>query len=152
VSDWIDESVDEFQESPEHVSSPLSQSVEEMSPWDYERHCAELLQGLGWTARVTKGSGDQGTDVLAEKDGVRVVLQCKKYAKPVGNKAVQEALAAMKFEDAEFAAVVSNVTFTPAAQALGQKGGVALLHHSELDRLEEMTAEARRTGKKNDAT
>jgi hypothetical protein len=47
---------------------------------------------------------------------------------------------------------VSNVTFTPAAQALGQKGGVALLHHSELDRLEEMTAEAQQANKANGTT
>ncbi len=143
VSTWIEEAIAAFEASPEYTSSPLSKSIEGMSPSDYERHCAALLTSLGWVVRVTKGSGDQGADVIAEKDGVRIVLQCKKHSKPVGNKAVQEALAAMKFEDAEIAAVVSNARFTPAAQALAHRSGVALLHHSELDRVEEI---ARGTG------
>jgi restriction system protein len=32
--------------------------------------------------------------VVAERDGVRLVVQCKRYAKPVGNGAVQEVVAA----------------------------------------------------------
>jgi len=143
VNTWIEDAISQFRASPEYISSPLSKSVEGMSPSDYERHCAELLESLGWVARVTKGSGDQGADVIAEKEGVRIVLQCKKHAKPVGNKAVQEALAALKFEDAEFAAVVSNTSFTPAAEALAGKSGVALLHHSELERLEQMVERSR---------
>lgn len=136
---WIDEAADEFRASAQHNTSPLSKSTDDMSPLQYERHCAALLNELNWTARLTKGSGDQGADIIAEKDGVRVVVQCKKYTKPVGNKAVQEALAAMKFEDTDFAAVVSNAGFTTAAKELAHKGGVALLRHTELDKLETIT-------------
>lgn len=145
VPSWIDEAAEKFRASPEYRVSPLSQSIEGMSPLDYERHCAVLLTGLGWTARLTKGSGDQGADIIAEKDGVRVVVQCKRHAKPVGNKAVQEALAARNFEDADFAAVVSNAGFTTGAKELAHKGRVTLLHHSELDTLERITVQARRS-------
>ena len=66
---------------------------------------AEAMRLGGWKAETTKGSGDQGVDVLAERAGVRVVLQRKRYNKSVGNKADQEAFAAKTFAKAQYAAV-----------------------------------------------
>lgn len=88
----------------------------------------------GWVAHTTKGSGDQGIDVLAERNGIRVVLQCKRYNNSVGNKAVQEAFAAKTFANAQYAAVVTNSTFTPSARALSESTGVLLLHFTDLAR------------------
>jgi restriction system protein len=107
-----------------------------MSPEDYEHHCAELLRRSGWSAEVTGMSGDQGIDVLAERDGLSVAVQCKLlFSRPVGNKAVQEAHAAAGYVETSHAAVVSNAPFTRSAEALAEKLGVLLLHHSELPRL-----------------
>jgi restriction system protein len=53
---------------------------------EYETFCAEVLRRAGWNARVTIATGDQGTDIVAERDGKRVVVQCKFYTKPVSNK------------------------------------------------------------------
>ena len=55
-----------------------------LSPADFEIFCAEQLRSSGWDARVTLQSRDQGVDVVAEKAGIRVVLQCKLYSNPVG--------------------------------------------------------------------
>jgi hypothetical protein len=103
-----------------------------MNPIEFERHCADFLNLSGWAATTTRGSGDQGIDVLAEKAGLRVVLQCKKYGRPVGNKAVQEAHAAKAFARAHKAAVVSNMGYTPAAHRLAKSTGVLLLHFTDL--------------------
>ena len=63
-----------------------------MSGDDFEYFCADILRGNGFkNVEVTKASGDHGIDVLAKKDGVKYAIQCKRYSKPVGNKAVQEA-------------------------------------------------------------
>jgi restriction system protein len=104
----------------------------EMSGHDYEHYCADLLRAAGWTARVTKASGDQGVDVEAQKDGVRVVLQCKKYSAAVGNAAVQEVLAGKEFYGADIGVVVSNASFTAAAKQLARSTGIRLLHHDDL--------------------
>ncbi len=101
----------------------------------YERYCAARLAQAGWRAHPTKASGDQGADVVAERDGTRLVLQCKRYAKPVGNGAVQEAVAARGYWNADLAAVVTNAGFTPAARRLAGATGVHLLHHDDLDGL-----------------
>jgi restriction system protein len=105
---------------------------DDITPAQYENFCAEQLRQAGWSARVTMHSRDQGVDVIAEKDGRRIVLQCKLYARPVGNKSVQEAAAARAHEDADYAVVVSNNRFTPAAEQLAATNGVLLLHHRDL--------------------
>ncbi|WP_338665109.1 restriction endonuclease [Pararoseomonas sp. SCSIO 73927] len=105
-----------------------------LSPRDFERHCANLLAARGWSVTLGRGSADQGVDVLARKGGRSVVLQCKLHARPVGNRAVQEALAGRGFAGADLAAVVSNATYTPAAHALAARVGVLLLQVSDLAR------------------
>ena len=98
----------------------------------YERFCAARLEQAGWSARPTQASGDQGVDIVAERAGVRLVVQCKRYGKPVGNGAVQEITAAARHWSSDMAAVVSNAGFTPAARKLAVSTGVLLLHHDEL--------------------
>jgi len=106
------------------------------NPFDFETYCAQVLSRAGWKTSTTKRSGDQGVDVLAEKDGKRVILQCKLYSHPVGNKAVQEAFAGARYVGAAGAVVVSNAGFTTSAKRLARSLGVHLAHHSELADLE----------------
>ncbi|WEQ58380.1 restriction endonuclease [Novacetimonas hansenii] len=103
-----------------------------MNPYDYEEHCAILLRQIGWNARATVASGDQGADVIADKDGKKIVLQCKLYSNPVGNDAVQQAFSAMGYYDCTHSAVVSNAGFTTSARQLASKNGVTLLNHAQL--------------------
>jgi restriction system protein len=105
-------------------------------PVQFERWCANILGKHGWHTTATKSSGDQGADVIAEKAGRRVVLQCKLYSNPVGNKAVQEAFSAERHYRAHASAVVSNAEFTPSARDLARSTGVLLLTPSDLDRLD----------------
>ena len=106
-----------------------------MTPQEFESFCAEQLRSAGWDAQLTAISGDQGVDVIAEKDGTRVVLQCKRYSGTVGNSAVQEVVAGRAFERADHCAVVTNSVYTPAAEQLASANGVLLLHYSELPHL-----------------
>ncbi|WP_424135436.1 restriction endonuclease [Roseomonas chloroacetimidivorans] len=108
--------------------------VSALTPRQFEQHCADALAARGWSVSVGRGSGDQGVDVLARKGGRTVVLQCKLYTRPVGNKAVQEALAGRGYAGADGAAVVSNAPYTAAAHALAARVGVLLLHVSDLPR------------------
>lgn len=86
---------------------------------DFEYFCAELLRKRGFQeVEVTKGSGDYGIDILAEKDGITYAIQCKCYATPVGVKAVQEAYAGRDYYDRMVGAVLTNQYFTtPAVEA-----------------------------------
>jgi restriction system protein len=107
-----------------------------MSPVEFEVFCGEELRRAGWNAHVTGQSRDQGADVVAEKAGTRVVLQCKLYARPVGNKSVQEAAAARAHEQAHYGVVVTNNGYTPAAEQLAATNRILLLHYRDLANLE----------------
>ena len=107
------------------------------NPYEFEQKCAQILNENGWSARATSKSLDQGVDVIAEKEGITVVIQCKLYNKPVGNKAVQEIIAGRDFYKADYAAVVSNSTYTISARQLAQNCNVLLLNIDELKILSE---------------
>ncbi len=110
--------------------------LETGDPYDFERKCAELLKKYGWEAMTTKKSGDQGADIIATKGGKSVAIQCKLYSKPVGNKAVQEALSGKLYNSVGYAAVVASNGFTYSAKKLAQKTDVVLLTSSSLSKLE----------------
>jgi restriction system protein len=92
---------------------------------------------------LTKGSGDQGIDIIATKDGVVVVLQCKRYSGSVGNKAVQEVLGGKEMIKANHAAVVTNSTYTKSARQLAANSGVMLIHFDQLNMLDKFVVAAR---------
>ena len=108
----------------------------------YETLCRNLLQDGGWRVETTPVTGDQGADLIAEAQGRRVVIQCKFYSRPVGNKAVQEAHAALGFHAGDWAAVVSNASFTRSARDLARATDVILLHHDQLADLGRMIRQA----------
>ena len=109
-----------------------------LTPRQFEQHCGDVLAARGWSVAVGRGSGDQGVDVLARKDGRALVIQCKLHARPVGNKAVQEALAGRGYAGADAAAVVSNAPYTAAAHALAARVGVLLVNVADLPRIERL--------------
>lgn len=108
------------------------------TPLGFEQHCVNILIGAGWIARTTVASGDQGVDITAEKAGRRVVLQCKLYSQPVGNKAVQEVIAGRMFAGADAAAVVTNATYTRSARDLARRTGVLLLTAHDLRKADKL--------------
>jgi restriction system protein len=112
--------------------------MERMDPYDFEKMCASILYDHGWQTKLHGGSGDQGIDVEARKGGKLVVIQCKKYSSPIGNKAVQEALAGKVHIKADFAAVVTNAAYTKGARELSATTGVHLLHYVDLYRLDKI--------------
>ncbi len=109
----------------------------------YETLCRNLLQARGWRVETTPMTGDQGADLIAEAHGRRVVIQCKFHARSIGNKAVQEAFAAVGFHGGDAAVVVSNASFTRSARQLAEANGVLLLHHDQLPDLERLVKQTR---------
>jgi restriction system protein len=98
----------------------------------FEYWVADHLARFGWAARVTSASADQGIDVIAEKDSIRIGIQCKLYSTPVGNKAVQEAIAGGGYYGLDVVAVLSNAPFTKSAIDLSHATGVVLMSNYDL--------------------
>ena len=98
-----------------------------MDGHQYEYYCAKLLRKKGFFFFFfTRGSGDQGIDIIASRRGKRYGIQCKYYTHPVGNKAVQEAFAGAKYYNCGRSIVLTNNTFTKSARELAERTGVEL--------------------------
>lgn len=113
-------------------------SFDDLEGHEFEFYCADLLRQNGFVeVEVTKGSGDYGADILAEKDGVTYAIQCKRYQDSVGVKAVQEAHSGRDFYDRMVGAVLTNQYFTASAVEAAKKLKILLWDRTYLEELEE---------------
>lgn len=92
----------------------------------FEEYLEVLFKRLGYGVERTKFLGDYGGDLVLRKDGVRTVVQAKRWTKSVGVKAVQEVVAAKGYYDCAKCMVVSNSRYTKQAQELARKNKVEL--------------------------
>ena len=113
---------------------PHELPMDEMEGHDFEYYCADLLKANGFLeVEVTKGSGDFGADILAEKDGITYAVQCKCYDKPIGVKAVQEVYAGRDYYGRMVGVVMTNQYFTQPAVELAGKLNIMLWDRGYLD-------------------
>ena len=116
----------------------LDRQLDEMEGLDFEYYCADLLRDHGFVdVEVTRGSGDYGIDILAEKDGVTYAIQCKRYSAPVGVKAVQEAYAGRDYYDRMVGCVLTNQYFTQPAVEAAKKLKILLWDRGYLESMME---------------
>ena len=113
---------------------------DDMEGREFEKFCADLLKRRGFQeVVVTKGSGDFGIDILAERDGITYGIQCKNYHSPIGVKAVQEVYAGRDYYDCMVGVVMSNQYFTGPAVEAAKKLKIVLWDRGYM---EEMMEEA----------
>ena len=96
--------------------------MDDMEGHEFEYFCADLLKDNGFAeVEVTRGSGDYGVDILAEKDGITYAVQCKCHTDPIGIRAVQEVYAGRDYYDRMVGVVMTNQYFTSAAVHAAEK-------------------------------
>jgi len=111
-------------------------SISSMKGDEFETYLSKKIREFGYEISGTPTTGDQGADLIAQKDGKKFVIQAKRYSSPVGNKAVQEVIGALNYYGADQGFVITNTTFTSSAKALAQKGKVVLIDGHDLKTLE----------------
>ena len=118
-----------------HEYVPITlEYIQSLSPRQFEGLVRNLLVCLGYHARLTSASADEGMDIVAEKQGKRVLVECKRYDKPVGVKHLRELYGAVADEDAE-AWFITSSTFTEPAMRFAQDKGIRTINAQELLRL-----------------
>ncbi len=108
--------------------------ADNMEGHDFEYWCADLLRKNGFVdVEVTPGSGDQGVDVLAKKDGIKYAIQCKCYSSDLGNKPVQEVNTGKAIYHCQVGAVMTNRYFTASAKEAAEATGTLLWDRDALE-------------------
>ena len=102
------------------------EAVRSMSGAQFEVFTADVFRAMGHQAVVLGGAGDQGVDVIVNRRGERVAVQCKNHKRPVGNRPVQEVYAGAKHHRCVEACVVAPAGYTGGAFALASSTGVSL--------------------------
>lgn len=100
--------------------------IDLMSGIEFEKFIASLFNQMGFFVEVTKASGDQGIDVIIEKNGQKIGVQTKCYAGTVSNKAIQEVVAGLRYYGLSKGMVITNSYFTESAIKLAESNEVVL--------------------------
>ena len=107
-------------------------AVDAMSGTEFENYVAARLRRAGWQVTFTSVTGDYGVDLIAEKDGKSVAIQCKRHGNPVGVAAVQQVVSGARHHGCTKSIVVSNREFTQAAKQLAFTHGCQLIGRKAL--------------------
>ena len=109
----------------------------ELTPEQFERWCQTRLQEAGYRTVLTGGQSDHGVDLAVERDGQRIVVQCKRYAgrRTVGEPQLRDLYGAMHHQKADGAIAITAGTFTPAARSWARGKPIELWDLDHLARL-----------------
>ena len=115
---------------------------------EFEAYAAKVLRDNGFRhIELTPMGGDQGVDILAVYRGESWAIQCKNYAAPVGNAAVQEACAGREYYRCDRAAVLCPGSYTRAARELAESTDVVLWDGDDLSRMMKRSGRRPRPGR-----
>lgn len=98
----------------------------------FEKYLEALFKKLGYKVERTRYVGDYGADLVVRKNGIKTVIQAKRYKKNVGVKAIQEAVAAKGYYSCEKAMVVTNSVYTKQAAELAKANDVQMWDRNDL--------------------
>lgn len=110
-----------------------------MDGWEYEKKCKKYLEANGYVnVSVTKGSNDDGVDIIAFKNGEKYAVQCKYYEGKVGKKAISEVYAGARSSNynCRKCIVITNSTFTTPAKIFAADLGVEIVEGVDAIELE----------------
>lgn len=103
---------------------------------DFERLLYRLFESMGYKIEHVGHPKDQGADLILNRGAERIVVQAKRFiGTPVGNKAVQEAVAARNYYNCNGAIVATSSNLTQEAINLAKSNNVYLINRKELQNL-----------------
>lgn len=113
-------------EKNEHIDDITINDVDVMDGVQFEKFIGKVFARQGYLVKFTPVTGDQGVDLIAEKNGVRIGIQAKRYTGRIGNSAIQEIVAGIIHHRCDNAIVVTNSYFTKSAIDLAFSNNVIL--------------------------
>jgi len=131
IGEWVEKAKEdlELREFEMNMGSQKKSTLgdfSELNGAEFEEYLEQFFSFLGYSVIKTPLTGDQGADLIIEKDGEKIVVQAKKYSGKVSNKAVQEIVGARNHYKADKGIVVTNSSFTKSAIELALTNDIEL--------------------------
>ncbi len=124
---------DILQENTKINAIELIGYLDTLDGYNFEKICACILKCNDfYNVDITSGSKDRGVDIIAEKNGMKYAIQCKRYSSNVGNHAIQEVFSGKSIYNADVAVVLTNSYFTQQAEQDARTLCVELWNRSKL--------------------
>ena len=118
-----------------NIKSISIEDIDLMNGFEFEDFLSKLFINMGYNVTTTKLSGDQGADLILERNVKKTVVQAKCYSGKISNKAVQEVVASIKHYNAELGMVVTNSYFSKSAINLADSNNIRLINRDKLSEL-----------------
>lgn len=109
--------------------------IDTLSGFEFEDYLEELFTELGYTAKELPYSNDYGADLIISKGFNEIVIQAKNYSTNVGNKAVQEVIAAKSYYKCDIGMVITNSYYTQNAVKTAEASEIILIDRDGLERI-----------------
>lgn len=104
----------------------------DLSPKEFENEVALWFGRQGYIAKTTTYVSDGGVDVVLEKQGEKIYVQCKHYNSPVGVAVLRELFGVVKSDNVSAGILVCLVNPTKGAQDFAQNNGIRVITAKEL--------------------
>jgi hypothetical protein len=110
--------------SEEFLSKLLSKlsKLSEVDPYEFVEIMKRLLMILGYeNVKVIDGPRDEGADLVCTKGESKVIVQCKRWKKPVGSRVIREFIGAMYVKRADEGIFITTSSLTEDARDCVEK-------------------------------
>lgn len=124
--------------APKQIRGPLTQSqMLELSPAEFEEYVANtIFVNQGYIVHDTPHVKDGGIDILLEdENGLRAIVQCKRYRGTVGAGTVRGLYGTMIHEQAAYAYLVTTGRISSDARKWAEGKPIGLIDGEMLERL-----------------
>ena len=93
-ADAYDTAFNEYKEELDKYNLAIQKKKQDywykLDGWEFEKEFAKLLDKNGYDTMNTRGSGDEGVDIYAQKNNVSYIVQCKAHKNPVGPSVIRD--------------------------------------------------------------
>ena len=114
----------------------LENNINELSGFEFEDFCKELVEKMGFEVEPTKKTGDGGIDLIAYNHqpflSGKYIIQCKRYIGSVGEPIVRDLFGVITAENANKGIIITTGTFTESARNFARGKAIELIDGTSL--------------------
>jgi restriction system protein len=105
---------------------------QKLSPYEFEAEVCILFSKNGFNAKLTKGSGDDGVDIIITSNSELIFVQCKKYSKEIGPAAARQLLGVMVANNTNKGILISFNGFSSGCEDFCRKTKILCINGPQL--------------------